>query len=326
MPRPLRSAALAALVLSVGASLLTGCGAVTEKPTATTGCTPGRGAGDTYPSPTVVDVATAPDAAALVPAAIRAKGELVVATDASAPPNEFTDVRTGAITGLEPDLALAVGRALGLRVTFRNMPFDGILASVQSGRADLGMSSLTDTAAREKSYDFVTYFKAGNSVMIRKCNPSGIASYVDLCGKTVGAVKGTYHLDRLDPAKSAEPGSIVKICTDAGRQPPRPMGFVKATDANSALEAERIEAFLADSPVIDYALSRNPEVFEKAGGDEGVAPYGIAVRKDAGTLKDALKAAIAHLMSTGTYLKILNNWGVAAGGIDAPQINAATKG
>ena len=39
--------------------------------------------------------------------------------------------------------------------------FESIILSVQSGRFNVGMSSVTDTAEREQAVDFVTYFEAG---------------------------------------------------------------------------------------------------------------------------------------------------------------------
>ncbi|MET9401159.1 transporter substrate-binding domain-containing protein [Kitasatospora sp. NPDC002965] len=43
--------------------------------------------------------------------------------------------------GLDPELARAIGRHLGLRVAFTDLPFDRLIPAVQSGHPDLAMSA-----------------------------------------------------------------------------------------------------------------------------------------------------------------------------------------
>ncbi len=43
--------------------------------------------------------------------------------------------------------------------------FDGIIAGLASGKYDLSLSSFTDTKAREKQVDFVTYYSDGTSLL-----------------------------------------------------------------------------------------------------------------------------------------------------------------
>jgi polar amino acid transport system substrate-binding protein len=210
---------------------------------------------------------------------------------------------------------------LGIEVEHVNAPFDGILAGVQAKRYEAGMSSFTDTKEREQTVDFVTYAQAGTSTLVRKCNPKSIKELADLCGKPVGAQNGTTQLDQL--TKPDVEGSILKICQDAGKEAPQAQGFPLQTDVNAALLANRIDAYLADSPVVNYQVKKTGDAFEKTGEDIDAAPYGIAVPKDAGELKDALQAAIQKLIDDGSYQKILDNWGVSDGAIDESEINGA---
>lgn len=303
-----------------------GCGASTDKPTGQDGgggaeCTPGEPSNLPDPKPISVDV-TADDAlGAKVPASIKTDGKLLIATDASYAPNEYTLEDSEEIIGMDIDLGKAIGKTIGVEVEFVNASFDGILAGIQAGRYELGMSSFTDTKEREQTVDFVTYLEAGTSTMVRKCNPSGIKAIEDLCGKKVGAENGTTQLDQL--SKPDVEGSIVKTCEDAGKEPPVAQGFPKQTDVNAALQANRIDAYMADSPVVDYAVKKTGNAFEKAGEDTDSAPYGIAIPKNAGALKDALQGAVQKLIDDGTYQEILDNWGVGGGAITDAKINGA---
>ena len=273
------------------------------------------------PNPVVVDAPADDALAKMVPASVKTDGKLVVATDATYPPNEFTLEGSDEIIGMDVDLGKAVGKVLGVEVQFVNASFDGILAGLQAGRYELGMSSFTDTKEREQTVDFVTYFEAGTSTMVRKCNPKGIDTIEDLCGKTVGAENGTVQLDQL--TKPDADGSVVKACTDAGKDPVKGQGFPKQTDVNAALQANRIDAYLADTPVVNYAVKTTGNAFEKVGKDTDAAPYGIAIPKAAKGMKEAVQGAVQQLISDGNYDKIMENWGLT-GGIKEAKINGAT--
>jgi polar amino acid transport system substrate-binding protein len=313
-------------VLCTAATLLAaGCGATTDKPSdggdSASGCTPGAPANLPDPKPLTVDVAADSALSAQLPANIKADGKLVIAADASYAPNEYTLEDSEEIIGMDVDMGKAIGKVLGVEVEFVNASFDGILAGIQAARYEAGMSSFTDTKEREQTVDFVTYLEAGTSTMVRKCNPKNIKATTDLCGLKVGAENGTTQLDQL--SKDGVEGSVVKACKDAGKEPPTAQGFPKQTDVNAALQANRIDAYMADSPVVDYAVKKTGDAFEKAGEDTDSAPYGIALPKDAGTMKEAVQAAVQKLIDDGTYKKILDNWGVSDGAITEAKINGA---
>jgi polar amino acid transport system substrate-binding protein len=323
-----RRTRLSVLTALCAASVLAaGCGATTEKPqsqdSGSSGggkCTPGEVSDVPQPKPLVVDVAADDTLAAKVPAKVKSDGKLVIATDASYPPNEFTLEGSDDIIGMDVDLGNAIGKVLGLETQFVNASFDGILAGLNAGRYELGMSSFTDTKEREQTVDFATYLEAGTSTMVRKCNPKGIDATADLCGKPVGAENGTTQLDQL--TKEDVEGSVVKACKDAGKEPPKGQGFPKQTDVNAALQANRIDAYLADTPVVNYAVKTTGNAFEKVGEDTDAAPYGIAIPKTAAGMKEAVQGAVQQLMSDGSYQKILDNWGLT-GGIKESKINGA---
>ncbi len=286
------------------------------------GCKVGTGSPQAPPvTPAKVTVTKDSAAAGMVPASIKSKGTLTVAADASYPPNEFLS-SGGQIVGMDVDLGNAIGKTLGLQTKFVNASFDGILAGLSAHKYDLGMSSFTDTKAREQTVNFVTYFTAGTSIMAKKCNPLHINTETDLCGKKVGAENGTVQLESL---QKNEAGSVVQQCKNAGKAAPVASGYPNQSNVNTALEAGRIQSYLADTPVVDYAVKANPNLFQKVGKTTDVAPYGIAVPKDTGTMDQAVLAAVKKLMAGGQYRTILTTWGVQSGAITNPTINGATS-
>lgn len=237
-----------------------------------------------------------------------------MATDASYAPNEFLATDNKTIEGMDVDLGQAIGQELGVKFEFSNLSFDSILQSL-GNRFDLGMSSFTDTKAREKQVTMVDYFSAGTAFMIK--NGSGVltnpTSVADLCGKTVAVEKGTTQLDDVN--------AQAKKCKLTV------LSFPDQNGANLALSSGRAQVVLADSPVNAYAAKQSHGAFKIVGQSYGTAPYGIAVPKGPNYtgFPQAIQAALQQLQSNGSYTKILTKWGIQTGGISSFTINGATS-
>ncbi len=253
--------------------------------------------------------------AATVPAAVKSKG-LIVAADASYAPNEFVAKDGKTVVGMDADLAKAIATVLGVKANIVNAGFDSIIPGMSAGKYNVGMSSFTDTKAREKTVDFVTYFSAGTSFYVKASGGPAISGLADLCGKQVAAEKGTTQVDDAT-AQS-------KKCTDAGKPAVKVLTFPDQNGANLALSSGRAEVVMADSPVAAYAVKQSNGQFKLSGTTYGTAPYGIAIPKNSGLAAPVL-AAVKKLMSTGQYKQILDTWGVQDGAISSPVINGATS-
>lgn len=247
-------------------------------------------------------------AADKVPQAIKDKGTIVVATDASYAPNEFFDTDGKTIIGTDADLAKAIGTTLGLDVQLKNATFDSIIPGLAAGKYDIALSSFTDTKEREKTVDMVTYLTAGTGFYTTAANPTDVQSVADLCGKKVAVQKGTVQQDDVE-AQS-------KKCSD----PIDLQVFTQQTDVDLALTSGKAQVALADSPVALYAVKQSDGKLKSTGKDYDSAPYGIAVSKDTG-LTPAVQAAVQSLMDDGAYKAILAKWGLTSGAIDQSKIN-----
>lgn len=281
-------------------AVVAGCGSDDDSSTTASGAT---------------EAATATTGAAIqLPAEYADKGTLVVATDAAYPPNEFIDEDGSTIVGMDPDLAAALGEKLGVEMKMEAAGFDAILPGLASGKYDLGMSSFTDTKEREKTVDFVTYFRAGTSFFTKAEGGTEVNGLEDLCGLKVAVQKGTTQQEDVE-AQS-------KKCEEEGKPAVELSTFPDQNGANLALQSGRAEISLADSPVADYQVKQSNGQFKSTGTPYGTAPYGIAVPKDSG-LAEPILEALKAVMADGTYEEILTKWGVEAGAIDDPVINGA---
>jgi polar amino acid transport system substrate-binding protein len=287
----------------VAALMLTGC--ADNSKAATGGSTTGSTA-------TVVKKDDA--AAALLPGKVAKAGKLVIGTSPNYAPNEFKD-DAGKPVGWAIEVGDAIASKLGLRADYQVARFENIIPGIVGGKIDVGESSFTDTAVREKQVDFVNYYVAG----IQWASATGKTVDPDnACGLKV-AVQATTYQDTVEvPAKSA-------ACVKAGKPAIKKISLDTQDAAANAVALGQADAFSADSPVTLYGISQLKGKLQTAGKTFEAAPYGMAVAKGSGMAK-AVQAALQSMVDDGSYGKILDKWGVADGGLKQITINAATKG
>lgn len=255
-----------------------------------------------------------PKIAKEVPAKIRSKGSQTVASDATYAPMEFIAKDGHTVVGVDADLAKALGTVLGLKFKVVNATFATIIPGLGSGKYDVGMSSFTDTKARQKKVDFVTYFIAGVSFYVKATGGPSITGLSSLCGKTVAVENGT--------TEQADATAQNTKCKKAGKPGVKVSAYNDQNQANLAIASGRANVGMADSPVAAYIVKQSHGQFKLAGKSYGSAPYGIALPKGNGMARP-IRDATAYLIKNGAYKKILKKWGVQGGAITTPKINGA---
>lgn len=130
---------------------------------------------------------------------------LRVGMELAYPPFEMTDTR-GQPAGVSPDLARALGAALARPVEIQNIPFDGLIPSLKTGKLDLVISSMTATPERARSILFSdAYLRTGLAMLAGA--QSDVQRVEDLARpeRTVAVKKGTtghlYAVEHLTAAR-----------------------------------------------------------------------------------------------------------------------------
>lgn len=303
-----RFAAVGSIAVA-GALLLAGCGDQTKDNDS--------GSSDTASS------SSAPLADKL-PKEIRDKGVIKVGSDIAYAPVEFKD-SSGKTVGIDPDLADAMGKQLGVKFEFENGTFDTLITGLRSDRYDIAMSAMTDTKDRQEGVDsetgkkvgegvdFVDYFTAGVSIYTQKGKNTDIKTWSDLCGKKIVVQRGTVSED-LAKSESKKCTGGKKIALES---------FDNDQQAQTRLRAGGADAGSSDFPVAAYAVktSGGGKDFQLVGEQVEAAPYGIAVAKKDTQLRDALQAALDAIIKNGEYGKVIKKWGVEAGAVTQATIN-----
>ncbi len=264
-----------------------------------------------------------------LPAKLRNAREIRVGSDISYAPVEFYDALAPdvldasagqpapQVQGIDPDIAIELGRKLGVRFSFANVKFDGLVDALRNGRIDVIISGMSATPERARAISFIEYFRAGTSILVAKGNPRGIRVLADLCGKTVTMQTGTVQEDiAREQQRRCAPDKALRIQPlDSGSQV---LLEVKYGNADAAM---------TDFPVAAYnaKVSSGGKDFEVVGRQIDPGPFGIGVRKEDAALRDALRDALRQIIADGSYDKVLAKWNVSDGALKTIGVLGAPR-
>lgn len=147
---------------------------------------------------------------------IKDNGKLVLATSADYPPYEWHLLKDGKdeIVGFDIEIAKAIAEEMGVELEIKDLDFDGIIPSITSGQADIGIAGLSATPEREEAVNFsAPYFTNEQVVLVRKEDADKYKKMEDFAGKVVGAQTGSIQEEtvRENFPKDVELKSLAKL-------------------------------------------------------------------------------------------------------------------
>jgi polar amino acid transport system substrate-binding protein len=165
-------------------------------------------------------------------------GKLTIATTAEMPGIVPKD---GKLVGYDGEILQIIADRLGLKINPVKMEWSGVIASVQAGRMDVLGGNVGWTEERTKILALsepTQYFQNG---IMQKAG-AGLSRLADLEGKRVGTITGFSFIPELQ--------KISKI----------QLSFYDTSDAAVRdLLNGRVEAVIADPPVMGYVIAQNPD-------------------------------------------------------------------
>ncbi|MEQ0557899.1 ABC transporter substrate-binding protein [Amycolatopsis sp. NEAU-NG30] len=254
--------------------------------------------------------------AALVPAAIRSRGTLVVGTTGNGtPPLSFRADDDKTVIGVEPDLAQLVADVLGLRLDLQATSWENLFLSVENRQFDAGFSNITVTEERKDKYDFATYRKDTIAFEVRSEKNITVGGPKDIAGLTVGVSAGTNQeqiLLRWDQQNRA-----------AGLAPVKFQYYQATSDYYLALQSGRIDAYVGPNPTSAYHVAvdgKTKIVGTISGGGTIPADIAAMTKKDDGLVK-ALQQALETEIRNGQYAEVLKRWNLGSEAVPSSEIN-----
>ncbi|MCB8879874.1 ABC transporter substrate-binding protein [Acidisoma cellulosilytica] len=254
--------------------------------------------------------------AADLPAAIQSAGKLNLTVNGTYPPMESHDVATNKLVGLDIDLANAIATKLGVKIVWSDVAFAQLIPDLQTGRADMVISGLTDTKAREASFDFIDYFKTGPQFYVQTSSTAQQPS--DLCGKHIGTVRSTTF-----PAELAAWSQ--QYCVGAGKPAMQYVPAENSPDLHTQLMEGRIDGAVQGSETLPYLIQTSGGKYRTLGTNFATGYQGIAFRKDETQLRGLVLQTLQGLIADGTYAAILKTYNLSGNALTTPTVNGATR-
>lgn len=126
-----------------------------------------------------------------VSCSLKPKSTLVVGMELNYPPFEMVDPQ-GKSTGISVEMARELGKFLDKNVQIQNIPFDGLIPALKTGKIDLIISSMTETPERAKSIDFSDpYLRTGLCLLVNINAPIDSIDQADKPNISVAVKQGT---------------------------------------------------------------------------------------------------------------------------------------
>jgi polar amino acid transport system substrate-binding protein len=257
---------------------------------------------------------------------VKQRGTLVVSTDANYAPQSVLkadgqrtegtkctadQLTAGEMEGFDIDVAVELGKRLGVETCFATPDWDSITAGNWGGQWDISVGSMTITTARQKALHFTTpyYYTPAQFAAVKD---AGITSLDDLAGKAICVGTATTYESWLNGDMEALGLPESSIYAQA------PTGVTVVplnTDQEcaQAIAAGRTDfvAYLTSGTVVDQNIADGVPVV-KVGSPVYSEDLSVAVDKahtlDPMPLVTELDNAVKAMHSDGTLSKFSNQW------------------
>lgn len=222
---------------------------------------------------------------------IQEEGTLTVATSGTLLATSFRDEESDELTGFEVEVAREVAERLELDVEFKEMGFDEMLTSVQTGQVDIAANDIEITEERAEEFTFSTPVKYSyGTAVVRKDDLSGISSLEDLEGKKAAGASTSIYM-----------------------QIAREYGAEEVTYDNASNEVYlrdvsigRTDVILNDYYLSTFGVAAFPELNITIHPDIKYAPseVGLVMNKDNEELAENVNRVLDEMLEDGTITEL----------------------
>ncbi len=218
---------------------------------------------------------------------------ITVASDVNFPPFEY-EVAHKPI-GFDFALLKALAKAGNFKPKLILMDINGIVPTLQSGRAPMAIGALTESPQRKKAVDFsIPYLRTGFAIGVPTSTTS-ITGTRSLIGKSVAVALGSasdLYLQHLPYA------SQITIQT-----------YASSAEAYLAVQQHKADATMNEISVLQYDNRKAGRTSLKVASPLIGASYaGIAVAKGHPRLLRVINSALLQVTANGTYSALYKKW------------------
>lgn len=211
----------------------------------------------------------------------------------------YRNTRTGALEGIDIDMAHELAKDLGVKATFVDSSFRTLVADLTEDKCDVSMHGIGVTTARQEKLDFTQpHLKSGVYAITSKNNPA-VSSWqdIDKPGVVVAAQAGTYMVEVMKA--ELKQATLSVVATPEARE--------------QEVMSGRADLFATDYPYSRKMLARHDWAKLLAPPQPlAPTPYAYAVNKGDPVWLAAVDDFVARAKKDGRLLKSAINNGLEA--------------
>lgn len=223
--------------------------------------------------------------------------KVTVLTSSGYAPYEIVDT-DGNLTGFDIELMEALALEVGIEIEWKDVSFDGIIASLESGQAEIAIAGISPTDERKQSVDFSDVYYDTNSGLSNHMvylTEDNIATLDDLDGLVVGAQIGTVQATLLEDFADTYNFTVDLRNTN--------------TQIVEEIKAGRIDVLVVEEAIATEVLALNTELSSVGFSSslDSVSGNAIAFAKDSEYV-ELFNEALVVLKENGTLQELINKW------------------
>mgnify|MGYP003397399737 FL=1 len=220
--------------------------------------------------------------------AIIERGVLRVGVKQDVPNFGYKNPDSGEFEGLEIDIARKIADELGVDIEFTPVTAQTRGPLLDNGQVDLVIATLTITEERKLLYNFTTpYYTDAVGFLVNK--DSGIKTFTDLNGKTIGVAQGS--ITRTLISELADKYGIAVNFAELGSYP----------ELSVSLRAHRTDAFSVDQSILSGYIGSKSELMDFS---FSASDYGIVTKLSNKDLNNYLNSLVEKWTSDGSLQAI----------------------
>lgn len=198
---------------------------------------------------------------------------------------------SGTPEGFDVDVAAAMAKALGVKLTVVPTTPANRIPTLQTGKADVVLCTMDPTNERSKTVVFSTPYVVGGQVLLSK-KGSGINGAADLSGKTVAVIKGSTNIAAL---QAANPNATAQAFDDESA-------------AVLAVQQGKVDAMVDYSPFLGYEVKQDPSLQVTSQSVVPLEYEGIAMKQGDDVWRDWVDQFLINSSGDGTLRAINIKW------------------
>ena len=222
---------------------------------------------------------------------VLANEKISVGTNAEYAPFEYLD-SDGNLTGFDYELLETIAREENLELEWKDMPFDSLVGSMETGNIKIIAAAIGPTKERKQSVDFSDVYYTGSQSIVSSQETS-LYDFTELSGKRVAVLEGSQS-DFIASGENTDYGVVENASV---------VRFKNAASAIMELKNGGVDAVLIDTIMAEIYCRQNADiVYHEVNGTEEDTVY--CIEKGNTELLNAINNGLKKVKESGEYDKI----------------------